>query len=174
MILIYTGNGKGKTSAAIGQVVRALGHGGRAAVAQFIKQDPNILDSGEAKILKHLGVTWKSFGAGFTWIEGNDEKNRILAPQGWVAVKEWLESGAFDIIVLDEFTYTLNFGYIDGTEVAAYLKAHRGKEGFAHIVITGRDAPKELIEIADMVSDVGEVKHHLTNSGIEAAPMIEF
>ena len=83
MVLIYTGNGKGKTSAAVGQVVRALGHDAKVAFAQFIKQDPDLLDSGEARILKELGVTWGSFGAGFTWIEGNEKENRILASKGW-------------------------------------------------------------------------------------------
>ena len=174
MVLIYTGDGKGKTTAAIGQVVRALGHGAKVAVAQFIKQDPAVLNSGEARILKELGVEWRSYGAGFTWIEGNDEKNRVLAPQGWDAVKKWALSGKYTLIVLDEFTYTLNFGYIDLNEVVTFITTHRNDEGFPHLVITGRNAPEELIAIADMVSDVAVVKHHLANSGVEAQSLIEY
>jgi len=174
MVLIYTGNGKGKTSAAVGQVVRALGHDAKVAFAQFIKQDPDLLDSGEARILKELGVTWGSFGAGFTWIEGNEKENRILASKGWETVKRWVSSGSYDLIVLDEFTYPLTLGYVDVEEIVSFITEHKDDEKFPHLVITGRGAPETLVAIADMVSEVGEVKHHLANSGLEARPMIEF
>ncbi|NLZ76442.1 MAG: cob(I)yrinic acid a,c-diamide adenosyltransferase [Spirochaetales bacterium] len=174
MVLIYTGDGKGKTSAAVGQAVRALGHDAKVAFVQFIKQDPGLLDSGEARILRNLGVRWESFGAGFTWVEGNEEKNRILATEGWETVKRWAMSGSYHLIVLDEFTYPLSFGYLDLGEVVSFIVEHKDDEKFPHLVITGRGAPEALIAAADMVSDVGEVKHHLADTGIAAQPMIEF
>ncbi|MGE4583780.1 MAG: cob(I)yrinic acid a,c-diamide adenosyltransferase [Sphaerochaeta sp.] len=174
LILVYTGNGKGKSCAAMGQLVRAVGHQGRCAVAQFIKQDPEVLDSGEYKTVKQLGVVWKQFGAGFTWVGENDRLNAELAKKGWEQVKRWISTSSFDLIVLDEFTYTLSLGYLDTQEICSWLVDHRNKEGFPHLVITGRDAPKLLLEVADMVSEIQEVKHHMRKGGMSAVPMIEF
>ncbi|ADY13782.1 cob(I)yrinic acid a,c-diamide adenosyltransferase [Sphaerochaeta globosa] len=174
MVLVYTGDGKGKSCASMGQLIRALGHGAHCAVAQFIKQDPEILGSGEYAIAKQLGVTWKHFGAGFTWEGDNNTVNAELAKRGWEQVKRWISASAFDVIVLDEFTYTLNFGYLDTDEVCTWISDHRSKEGFPHLVISGRNAPKALIAIADMVSEIQEVKHHLQQSGRKAEAMIEF
>ncbi|MFA5446653.1 MAG: cob(I)yrinic acid a,c-diamide adenosyltransferase [Sphaerochaeta sp.] len=174
LILIYTGDGKGKSSAGFGQAIRALGHGGRVKVAQFIKQGPPALTSGEHTVLTSLGVEWVNWGAGFTWIEGNDEKNRLLAREGWQQLKEWIEGGQCDLIVADEFTYTLNFGYLDLSEVVSYLSEQRKKPTFPHFVITGRSAAEELIAIADMVSSVEMVKHHLYDNNQEFQAMIEF
>ncbi len=174
LILIYTGDGKGKSSAGIGQLVRALGHGARCKVGQFIKEAPEALHCGEYETLKRLGVEWRSWGAGFTWIAGNDEKNRVLAKEGWRTVKSWIEERSCDLILLDEFTYPLTLGYLDVGEVVGYLKERRGDDGFPHLVITGRNAPEALIAIADMVSSIEQVKHHLYDSGQKAQPMIEF
>lgn len=174
LILVYTGDGKGKSCAAMGQVVRALGHGARCLVAQFIKQDPEKLDSGEYRSLTKLGVTWKQFGAGFTWEGENDQLNAQLAKQGWEQVKRWISSGSFDLIVLDEFTYTLSLGYLDTAEICIWLSDHKMKEGFPHLVITGRNAPSQLVAIADMVSELGCIKHHLAGEGRKAQAMIEY
>ncbi len=174
LILIYTGDGKGKTSAGIGQIIRALGHGARCKVAQFIKQSPEVLDSGEVRILRRLGVEFTSWGAGFSWIEGNDAKNKALAQQGWQRVKDWIEEQSCDMILLDEFTYTLKFGYLDLDSVLDYLGQRHHQEGFPHLVITGRDAPHSLIEEADMVSSIDQIKHHLYDSERTFEPMIEF
>jgi cob(I)alamin adenosyltransferase len=174
LVLVYTGNGKGKTSAAMGQMMRALGHGGRCAVAQFIKDDPMALDLGEYRTAMKLGVTWKSFGAGFTWVGDNNKKNAELAAKGWEQIKRWVSAGSFDMIVLDEFTYTLSLGYLDTEQVCLWIEDHRGKEGFPHLVITGRDAPQRLVGIADMVSEIGETKHHLAQKGRKSEAMIEF
>lgn len=174
LILIYTGDGKGKSSAGIGQVVRALGHGARCKVGQFIKLDPERLDSGEYQILRRLGVEWKNWGAGFSWIGDNDAKNRELAIEGWETVKGWIEERSCDLILLDEFTYTLTLGYLSTESVVGYLESHRREEGFPHLVITGRNAPESLVEMADMVSSIEMVKHHLYDSKQKAQPMIEF
>ncbi len=174
LILVYTGDGKGKSCAAMGQVTRALGHGARCLVVQFIKQDPQKLDSGEYRSLVKLGVTWKQFGAGFTWEGENDKLNAQLAKQGWEQVKRWISSASYDLIVLDEFTYTLTLGYLDVEEICTWLSDHKAKEGFPHLVITGRDAPSRLIAIADMVSELGCIKHHLAKDGRKAQAMIEY
>ena len=158
----------------MGQLFRALGHGARCAVVQFIKQDPEILNSGEYRSALQLGVTWKQFGAGFTWEGENDKLNAELAKRGWEQVKRWISASAFDLIVLDEFTYTLALGYLDTLEVCTWIADHRVKEGFPHLVVSGRNAPKALIDLADMVSEIHQVKHHLEQSGRKAEAMIEF
>jgi cob(I)alamin adenosyltransferase len=174
LILIYTGDGKGKSTAGIGQLIRALGHGQRCAVIQFIKQGPDILKSGEFQILSRLGVEWKNYGAGFSWIGDNDKENRELAQRGWEHLKQWLESGVYDLILADEFTYLLSLGYLDEQEICTYLRDQKGQKKFPHLVITGRNAPKILIEVADMVSSIAQIKHHLYDQGVGAQPMIEF
>jgi cob(I)alamin adenosyltransferase len=173
-ILVYTGDGKGKTTASMGQVMRALGHGGKCAVAQFIKGDPESLDSGEYRTATQLGVVWKSFGSGFTWVGDNAKTNATLAIKGWEQVKRWISTSSFDLIVLDEFTYALTLGYLDTKEVCLWLADHKQKEGFPHLVITGRDAPPALVSIADMVSEVHLVKHHMLSEGAQASSMVEF
>ena len=173
-ILVYTGDGKGKTTASMGQMMRALGHGGKCAVAQFIKDNPETLDSGEYRTALQLGVVWKSFGSGFTWVGDNAKTNAELAIKGWEQVKRWISTSSFDLIVLDEFTYTLNLGYLNTDEVCLWLADHKQKKGFPHLVITGRDAPPSLVSIADMVSEVQMVKHHMLSEGAEATSMVEF
>ncbi|MBI9095050.1 MAG: cob(I)yrinic acid a,c-diamide adenosyltransferase [Sphaerochaeta sp.] len=173
-ILVYTGEGKGKTTASMGQVMRALGHGGKCAVAQFIKGDPQSLDCGEYRTAMQLGVVWKSFGSGFTWVGDNAKTNAELAIKGWEQVKRWISTSSFDLIVLDEFTYALSLGYLDTEDVCLWLADHKQKKGFPHLVITGRDAPPSLVSIADMVSEVHMVKHHMLSKDAQAAPMVEF
>jgi cob(I)alamin adenosyltransferase len=174
LILLYTGNGKGKTSAAMGQMMRALGHDAKCAVAQFIKDDPETLKSGEFLTAQKLGVTWKNFGCGFTWIGDNNAKNAQLAAKGWEQIKRWISTGAFTMILLDEFTYTLTLGYLDTEQVCLWLEDHKGKEGFPHLVITGRDAPPRLVAVCDMVSEIAEKKHHMAQAGRKSEPMIEY
>lgn len=174
MVLVYTGDGKGKSCASMGQLFRALGHGARCAVAQFIKGDPGLLQCGEYAVAKQLGVTWKQFGAGFTWEGENGKLNAELAKRGWEQVKRWISAGAFDLIVLDEFTYTLSLGYLDTAEVCTWIADHRNEADFPHLIISGRNAPKALLDVADMVSEIQEVKHHLQQSGRKAQAMIEF
>ncbi|MGH0053197.1 MAG: cob(I)yrinic acid a,c-diamide adenosyltransferase [Sphaerochaetaceae bacterium] len=174
LILIYTGDGKGKTSAAMGQLVRALGHDARCAVAQFIKKEPELLDCGEYRVINQLGVPWKQFGCGFSWEGDNNTKNAELAKKGWQQIKRWISSASYDLIVLDEFTYTLSLGYLDSGEICTWLEDHKSKEGFPHLIITGRNAHPALLAIADMVSEIRQVKHHLAEANRKAQPMIEY
>ena len=173
-IMVYTGDGKGKTTASMGQLMRALGHGAKCAVAQFIKGDPITLDSGEYRTAIKLGVVWKNFGSGFTWVGDNAKTNAELAVKGWEQVKRWISASSFDFIVLDEFTYVLSLGYLDTEAVCLWLADHRSEKGFPHLVITGRDAPPGLVSIADMVSEVQMVKHHMLSEDSQSTPMVEF
>jgi cob(I)alamin adenosyltransferase len=175
LVMVYTGNGKGKTCAAMGQMLRAIGHGAKCAVVQFIKSNPEEQDVGEWRCAtERLGVVWKNFGVGFTWEQDSMEPTAVECRKGWEQVKRWISTGAFDMIVLDEFTYALSLGLVDSGEVLMWIEDHRGKSGFPHLVITGRNAPEGLVKLADMVSEIVEVKHHLALKGKKAAPMVEF
>jgi cob(I)alamin adenosyltransferase len=172
LIVLYTGNGKGKTTAALGLVMRALGHDGRCAVIQFIKMDS--LDTGEKREALRLGVAWRNFGEGFTWNNPDPGPTVLACQNGWDQAKEWITSGMFDLVVLDEFTYALTEHYLPQNDVLDWLLTHKNDHDFPHIVITGRNAPVRLVEIADLVSEVVEVKHPWSVSGVKAQKMIEF
>jgi len=172
LILLYTGDGKGKTSATMGTLFRALGHHGRCAVAQFIKSEE--VNTGEKDFAESLQITWRNFGVGFTWEKGNDEANRAVCFQGWETVKTWIESATYDLIVLDEFTYPLNLGYVQIDEVITYLAMRRSQKNFPHLVITGRKAPQQLVDLADMVSEIIQIKHHWHEQKISSQEMIEY
>jgi cob(I)alamin adenosyltransferase len=170
LILLYTGNGKGKTTAALGQVLRAAGHGFKAVIIQFIK---NMENTGEIKAAKkilaeHLEIF--PMGTGFTWDAKDQEELRRAAVKGWDLAREKIKSGKYSIVILDELTYALNYGLLDQDEVVTYLKQKPEK---LHIIITGRDASEKLISIADLVTEMREIKHPYTK-GIKAAKGIEY
>ncbi|MDD3996614.1 MAG: cob(I)yrinic acid a,c-diamide adenosyltransferase [Sphaerochaetaceae bacterium] len=172
LLMVYTGNGKGKTSAALGLLLRCWGHGGHCAVAQFIKSSD--LVTGERLAAQKLGVIWEQYGAGFTWNSANESENRRQVLLGWEQVKQWILSNQFDLIILDEFTYPLSLGYLDVQDTVAWLRGQLDNHTVSHIVITGRDAPDILMNSADLVSDVVEVKHHWKSSKIGAQQMVEY
>ncbi|MEO0100875.1 MAG: cob(I)yrinic acid a,c-diamide adenosyltransferase [candidate division WOR-3 bacterium] len=156
MIQVYTGNGKGKTTAAIGQAIRALGHNWKILMIQFMKGD----EYGEIKVLKKLpNITVKQFGLKTFVKKGELKPDDIkLAREGWQLAKEAIESRKYDMIILDELNCALDYGLLTVKEVlTVLLSAPRDLE----IIITGRYAPKELIEIADLVSEIKEIKHPL-------------
>jgi len=172
LLIVYTGNGKGKTTAALGLLMRAAGHDARCAVIQFIK--PARLETGEKRTAASLGVTWENYGEGFTWKKGDGGATRDACRRGWARAKELIAAGGFDLVVLDEFTYALNGGYVDVGEVLAWLAGRDRSARAPHVVITGRNAPGELILLADMVQEIIEVKHPLRIAGVQAQPMIEY
>ena len=165
---MYTGNGKGKTTAALGMLVRAMGQDMRAALLQFVKSPTPV--SGEQRTLRRLGVEVITLGAGFTWVGKNLEKNRDYSVELWKVVREKINSGQYDMLILDEFTYPLKFGWVPMQEVEKVLI--RRPSGL-HVIITGRGAPQELIDLADTVMEIRPIKHHL-DKGIRAQPGIEF
>lgn len=172
IIMSITGNGKGKTTAALGCCVRALGHDKKVAVIQFIKHD--VESFGEYKCLTKLGCTWKSFGEGFTWNQKTLDQTRIKCLEGWKFFKECVESGKYDLIVLDELTYTFSYDLLNEKEVLTYLEKKKNDESFPMIIITGRGASAALIEVSDTVSSIENVKHHYKTLGQPAKEMIEF
>jgi cob(I)alamin adenosyltransferase len=168
LFLIHTGNGKGKSTAAFGLLARALGHGMRAVVVQFIKSRS---DTGEEAFFKQSpNVTWHVMGDGFTWETQNAEQDQQTAQAAWALVKQSLQDPSVDLIILDEFTYTLKYQWLALDEVISAIQ-HRPE--MQHLVVTGRAAQADLIEVADTVSEIALVKHAFQN-GVQAMPGIEF
>ncbi len=165
LLLVVTGNGKGKSTAAFGVVARALGHGLKAGVVQFIKSRT---DTGEEAFLgRH--AEWHVTGDGFTWDTQNREQDIATARRGWAIAARMLADSAYRLVVLDELTYLLNYGYLDSDTVRDAL-AHR--PAMQHVVVTGRAAPQDLIELADTVSEIADVKHAF-RAGVKAQPGID-
>jgi cob(I)alamin adenosyltransferase len=160
LFIIFTGNGKGKTTAALGQAIRAAGHGLRVCIIQFVKSMKN---TGEAKALHDFGhgIEVHICGSGFTW-ESPREKVAAAAAAGWQLSREKILSGAFDMIILDEITYLLNHAILD---TAAVLKLIKSRPPALHIIITGRDAADDLVAAADLVTEMKEIKHPYQNGG---------
>lgn len=168
IVLINTGDGKGKTSAAMGVMGRAWARGWRVGVVQFIKSGS--WKVGERKLADHLGVEWHELGDGFTWESTDLDETAATGRHAWEVAKEKLASGDYDLLILDEFTYTMTFGWVD---VADAVAAVAGRSPRTNVIITGRGAPQELIDIADTVSEVRAVKHAY-DQGIKAMKGIEY
>jgi cob(I)alamin adenosyltransferase len=167
LLLILTGNGKGKSSSAFGMVARSLGYGFKVGVAQFLKSRR---DTGEEKFLgSQANVQWQVLGDGFTWDTQNREADIASAQRGWQVAQGFLRDSTLHLVVLDELTYLLNYGYLDAQQVCADLLA---RPAMQHVVITGRAAPDCLLQIADTVSDIQDVKHAF-RTGIQAQQGID-
>lgn len=167
LLIVNTGNGKGKTTAALGLMVRAKGRGLRVSLFQFVKH--SLAMFGEHRSLTRLEVPFQGLGDGFTWRSKDLENSAAMAEAGWALAKTAIQSGEWDMIVLDEFTYALKFGWVAWDDVKTVLMA---RDSALHIVITGRDAPPELIELADTVTEMQPVKHAF-DAGIKAQAGIE-
>ena len=168
LLLIHTGNGKGKSTAAFGLLARALGHGMKAVVVQFIKGRS---DTGEEAFFRgNANLTWHVMGDGFTWETQNAERDLASARKAWELVCGYLQDASIDVVILDEFTYALKYGWITIEEVASAIK---NRPPMQHVVITGRAAPDALIEMADTVSEINLVKHAF-KAGVQAMPGIEW
>ncbi len=162
LLLVLTGNGKGKSSSAFGMLARALGHGMNVGVAQFIKGRS---DTGEESFFRSQpNVQWHVLGEGFTWKTQDLERDIATAQQGWQTVRPMLQDPSIDLIVLDELTYTFKYGWLQLDDVLADLAA---RPAMQHVVITGRGAPQALIDAADTVSELRDVKHAF-KAGIRA------
>lgn len=167
LLLVLTGNGKGKSSSAFGMMARALGHGMRVGVAQFIKGRS---DTGEEAFFRTQdNVIWHVLGEGFTWDTQNLERDTETAQRGWAIVQTMLRDPSLDLIILDELTYPLKFGWLDLTAVLSDLK-HRPP--MQHVVITGRGAPDALCDAADTVTEMTDIKHAF-RAGIQAQKGID-
>ncbi|KAB8145659.1 cob(I)yrinic acid a,c-diamide adenosyltransferase [Chloroflexia bacterium SDU3-3] len=170
LVIVNTGNGKGKTTAALGIVLRAWGRDMRIGGIQFFKHEN--AHFGELRALERMGVTLTPMGDGFTWMSRNMDETQAKALHGWETAKERILSGEFDIFLLDEFTYVMHFGWLDPQEVIGWLREH--KPPAMHLIITGRSAPDALVEFADLVTEMREIKHPFKEQGVKAQPGIEF
>jgi len=153
-VLINTGDGKGKSSAAFGVMARGWARGWKVGVVQFMKSGK--WHAGETKLAEHLGVDWWTLGDGFTWESDDLEESAAKNVHAWSVARDKLASGEYDLLILDELTYVVNYGWVDVADVVAGLRDRWAK---TNVVITGRNAPPELVELADTVTEMAVVKH---------------
>ncbi len=168
LVVVNTGDGKGKTTAALGVVFRAWGRGMKVVVVQFIKQSTSMY--GEHHAARKLDIEIISLGGGFTWLSKDIERDKALAREAWDAAKEKLQAPEYQVVVLDEITYPITYGWIPVEEV---LEALRARPPHLHVLLTGRKADPALIEYADLVTEMREVKHPY-KQGIKAQPGLDF
>lgn len=168
LVLVHTGNGKGKSTAALGVLVRASGYDMSVGIFQFIKSAET--EYGEHIAARKLGVEIVPLGDGFTWLSDNIAADRALAERGWSRVQVAIESGEFDVLILDELTYCLTYQWLNEAEV---LSALEKRPAWMHVIVTGRNASPALIELADVVTEMHLVKHPYREQGIGAQPGIE-
>jgi cob(I)alamin adenosyltransferase len=168
VVIVNTGDGKGKSSSAFGVMGRAWARGWKVGVVQFIKADS--WNTGEKKLADHLGVDWHTLGDGFTWESQDLDETAAKGRHAWEVAKAKLATGEYDLLVLDEMTYAITFGWIDVDDV---VHAIRNRAPRTNVVITGRDAPQPLIDVADTVTEMRKVKHAY-DAGIKAIKGIEY
>ena len=168
LVLVNTGPGKGKSTAAIGVIIRGVGRGWAVAVVQFLKSGD--WHTGEEKVCRELGVDWWAMGDGFTWDSADLTVDEAVAAGAWDHARGLIQAGDHDLVVLDEITYPINWNWIALDDVVATIT---GRPQHVSIVCTGRDAPQALIDIADTVTEMGEVKHAY-QSGIRAMKGIDY
>ncbi len=170
LILVFTGHGKGKTTAGLGLVLRTLGHGERVAVVQFIKGG---WEPGEARALKVFGdqICWHALGEGFTWETQDRQRDQQLVTEAWQTALGHLRDGRIKLVLLDELNVAIKLGYIEPEIVIAGL---RERPELCHVAVTGRGAPAPLIEAADLVTEMTLSKHPFREQGVKAQAGIEY
>ncbi|QYK13634.1 cob(I)yrinic acid a,c-diamide adenosyltransferase [Shewanella rhizosphaerae] len=161
VLLVMTGNGKGKTTAGFGNITRAVGHGKKAAVVQFIKGN---WPCGERAVLEKVGVEFHVMATGFTWETQDREKDTLAALSAWEAAETLLSDDTIDIVLLDELTYMVSYHYLDLDRVLTALK---NRPPMQHVIVTGRACHRAILELADTVSEVQPIKHAF-ESGVKA------
>ncbi len=170
LIIVFTGHGKGKTTASLGMAIRTLGHGDSVAIIQFIKGG---WEPGEAKALKCFGdkLQWFALGEGFTWETQNRTRDKELALKAWEKAKSFLKNKSYKLVILDEINIAIKLKYIPLDYV---LKGIKERPPLTHVVLTGRDAKKELIDNADLVTEMNLLRHPFKEKGIKAQAGIEY
>lgn len=169
LLIVNTGTGKGKSTAAFGMGLRILGHGMKLGVVQFIK---GALATGEREFLRtQPNCDFQTIGDGYTWNTQDLEADTATARKGWSEARRMIEDPSYDMVILDELNVVLKHHYLDLAEV---LKVFSTKRDDLHIVVTGRHAPSELIDMADLVSEINVVKHPYKEQGVKAQKGIEF
>lgn len=170
LIIVNTGNGKGKTTAALGMVMRSLGHGYKVAIVQFIK---GAWEPAEKAVLSQWAsqLEFHAMGEGFTWETQDRERDIQKANEAWQKALEYIRNPDFKLVLLDEVNVALKLGYLNVEQVLAGLEQ---KSADAHVILTGRGAPTALIERADLVTEMTLIKHPFREQGVKAQPGIEY
>ncbi len=171
LVIVHTGKGKGKSSAGFGMIFRAIAHEMPCAVVQFIKGG---MATGERALIETRFADLCEFhtmGEGFTWETQNKARDTELAAAAWEKAKELIRNEAIRMVLLDEINIAMRYGYVDAGEVVAFLRDE--KPEMTHVILTGRNAPDEVVEIADLVTEMTLVKHPF-RSGVKAQPGVEF
>lgn len=168
LVILNTGDGKGKSTAAFGMLTRAWGHGMKVAAVQFIKSETTRF--GEHKAFAKMGVEIIPAGRGFTWTSHDLDVDAERAKHGWRTASEMVTSGEYDVLLLDEITYPIRYGWLDVSDVIQTLER---RPEMMHVVLTGRNAPRELIEFADLVTEMKIVKHPYGEQGVTAQKGVE-
>jgi cob(I)alamin adenosyltransferase len=169
LLIVHTGSGKGKSTAAFGLLLRMVGHGRRCAVVQFVK---GAWSTGERAVLERFGplVSWHSMGEGFTWETQDKARDIAACSRAWERALELMKETDLSLLVLDELNIALRYGYLPLESVVGTLRL---RPSTLHVVVTGRNAKPELIEAADLVTEMVSIKHHFA-AGVKAQPGIEF
>ncbi len=168
IVVVNTGHGKGKSSSAFGVMARGWARGWRVGVIQFVKGGD--WKTGERKLADHLGVEWHTLGDGFTWESTDLDETVAKGRHAWEVARTKLASGNYDLLIFDELTYIVSYGWVPAAEVASAI---RDRAPTTNVVVTGRDAAEELIEVADTVTEMRKVKHAF-DRGIVAKKGIEY
>jgi cob(I)alamin adenosyltransferase len=170
LVVVNTGDGKGKTTAALGILMRAWGRNLRVGGVQFFKHEN--ASFGELKAAERMGIALTPEGDGFTWTSKDIDATQAKALNGWEIAKRAIISNAHDVFLLDEFTYVMSFDWIAADDVVAWLRAH--KPPHMHVIVTGRDAPQALIDYADVVTEMRLIKHPYRDQNLLAQAGIDF
>ena len=170
LVIVHTGPGKGKTSAALGMAIRAIGHGMKVGVVQFVK---GAMATGEKAVIDRFPdlIDFKPMGEGFTWDTQDRARDIAWARAGWDEVKRMIADPEIAMVVADELNIVLRYDYLPVDEV---LEALAAKPAMTHVIITGRNAPQELIDAADLVTEMAQVKHPFREQNVKAQRGIEF
>lgn len=170
LLIVHTGKGKGKSTAAFGLVARAIGNGMKIGVVQYVKGK---WETGERQVLEHFPdqVTIRTMGEGFTWETQDKARDIAAAEAAWEVSKEMIDDPSYDLVILDELNIVLRYDYLD---LGAVLDTFRKKRGMLHIVVTGRNAKPELIDAADLVTEMTQIKHPFRDQNVRAQKGIEF
>ena len=171
LLIVFTGNGKGKTTAALGMALRTIGHGYKVAIIQFIKGG---WTTGEEKALKNLSsnISWHSLGEGFTWETQDRIRDEKLVQEAWKLAKEYIKNESYKLIILDEINIATKLGYLASEEIIIFLKSLKNRKN--HIVLTGRGASDSIINYADLVTEMKLTRHPFKEQGIKAQKCVEF
>ena len=171
LLIVFTGNGKGKTTASLGMALRTIGHGHKVAIIQFIKGG---WTTGEEKALKMLSpnISWHALGEGFTWETQDRVRDEALVKRAWKVAKSFIKDESYKLIILDEINIATKLGYISPKEIITYIQSLNNRKN--HIVLTGRGASESIINQADLVTEMKLIKHPFKEQGIKAQECIEF